>query len=255
MCQRRCSLFLGSVPRDIRTTDHQVPITKHSGKAAPPMRPILILLCALGLTEAIAWWWMNPTPAGLGQPILTWTSPDAELTNRPDIYAKSAPGLRCSTGEIRSSERNDGINLFVGFFAWDTASSTGDVLEAFRHQPETCLGYIGMKLVSNEPPRQFSVGTETLIFDHTILRSPDTMGGLVHAFKAVWLSGIPTGTSRQGILGGDEGSLRSIRWRAGLTRFRPAHARVVQGAVQGIHSSDQAWEVFRTAILEDLEMK
>ena len=81
------------------------------------------------------------------------------------------------------------------------------------------------------------------------------MGGLVHAFKAVWLSGVPTGTSREGILGGDQFSLRSIRWRAALHRFRPAHARVVQGAVQGVHSPDHAWEVFSTAILEDLEMK
>jgi hypothetical protein len=219
------------------------------------MRNLLFILLALAVTEAIAWWWMNPTPAGLGQPVLTWVSRDADLTDRPDLYAKSAPGLRCTTGEIRATDRADGIGIFVGFFAWESSSSTGDVLEAFRHQPEDCLGYIGMKLVSIEPRRTFVVGNEILTFDHTILRSPQTMGGLVHAFKAVWLSGVPTGTSREGILGGDQFSLRTIRWRAALHRFRPAHARVVQGAVQGVHSPDQAWKVFQSAILEDLKMK
>ena len=219
------------------------------------MRPLFLIACALGATEGLAWWWMNPTPAGLGQPVLTWNSPEAGFTDRPDIYAKSAPGLRCTTGEIRSADRPDGVTVFLGFFAWESSSSTGDVLEAFRHQPEDCLGYIGMKLVSTQAPRAFRVGNETLTFEHTILRAQQPMSGAVHAFKAVWLSGVPTGTSREGILGGNQSTLRSIRWRAGLHRFRPAHARVVQGAVQGVHSPDHAWDIFRSAILDDLEMK
>jgi hypothetical protein len=219
------------------------------------MRNLIFILVALGAIEGLAYWWMNPSPAGLGQPVLTWNSPDPDLTDRPDIYAKSAPGLRCTTGQIRSADRSDGINVFVGFFAWESTSSTGDVLEAFRHQPEDCLGHIGMKLVSTQAPRVFKVGDETLTFEHTILRSPQTTQGFVHAFKAVWLSGVPTGTSREGILGGNQSTLRTLRWRAALQRFRPAHARVVQGAVQGVYAPDQAWEEFRSAILDDLEMK
>ncbi|MFM7182143.1 MAG: hypothetical protein ACKO2G_11855 [Verrucomicrobiales bacterium] len=219
------------------------------------MRNLLFILVAIAVIEAVAWWWMNPAPAGLGQPVLTWSSSDTTLADRPDLYAQSAPGLRCATGQIRSADRPDGVAVFTGFFAWESTSSTGDVLEAFRHQPEECLGYVGMKLVSTQPLRTFKVSGETLTFEHTILRSPQAMQGNVHAFKAVWLSGITTGTSREGILGGNQSSLRAVRWRAALSRFRPAHARVVQGAVQGVSSPDQAWEIFRSSILEDLEMK
>lgn len=219
------------------------------------VRPLLLIAAALIAIEGLAWWWMHPTPVGLGQPVLTWIAPDPALTDRPDIYAQSAPGLRCTSGQIRSGTQSDGINVFLGFFAWDASSSTGDVLEAFRHQPEDCLGYIGLKLVQVAPLRTFVVGTETLTFEHTILRHQQANAGLVHAFKAVWVSGTSTGTSRQGILGGDENSLRSIRWRAALHRFRAAHARVVQGTVQGAYSPDHAWDVFRAAILDDLSMR
>ncbi len=39
------------------------------------MRPVPIILAtvlALGVTEALAYWWMHPAPAGLGQPVLCY---------------------------------------------------------------------------------------------------------------------------------------------------------------------------------------
>ena len=37
-----------------------------------PLPIILATVLALGATEALAYWWMHPAPAGLGQPVLCY---------------------------------------------------------------------------------------------------------------------------------------------------------------------------------------
>lgn len=258
-------------------------------------RPTLIILAivlSLGATEAMAWWWMHPAPAGLGQPVLCYRpqvgrarrahplvakdappnsesergasissiqNPSSTYTPLPEIYAKSAPMLRCSSGQVFHVKLDPDISLHLAFFEWN-ASDTGSVLEAFRHMPEACLGSLGMTLVSIEPTIPYQVGTETLIFDHSIFREPGSMGNtastispLVHAFRAVWVSNLPAANVRQGLYGDTfDHNLRTIRFKSALTRFRPAHARVAQGAVRGTSSGDDAWNAFQSAMLADL---
>jgi hypothetical protein len=168
--------------------------------------------------------------------------------------------LRCTSGQVNYCKLSDTSGIHLAFFEWD-GTDTGSVLEAFRHMPEACMGSIGMILVSKEKPISYSVDGETLLFDHTVFREPTQGGGavlgspLIHAFRAVWVSGINNADARKG-LGGDEfDRLRTIRLKSALTRFRPAHARVIQGAVRGLPSADLAWQAFENALLKDLRME
>jgi hypothetical protein len=158
--------------------------------------------------------------------------------------------LHCSTGTAARIDLDDNVTIHLAFFEWDLADST-NVLEAYRHLPDECMGSIGMKLIEHRPSRSYQVGKETLTFDHTVFRDP--RGVIVHAFKGTWVSGASN------LLGNDlRGGLeqwRQLRWRSALKRFRPAHARVAQGAVRGIPNPDAAWQAFESAMLGDLSFE
>ena len=247
----------------------------------PRFGSIILFTClAIGAVEALAAWWMHPAPAGLGQPVLCYRpgatrsadaspasgpvpspSTDSEqdptdnsspssFTLLPAIVAAALPSLHCSNGTAARIVRTDGATIQVAFFEWDLADSTS-VLEAFKHLPEQCMGSIGMVLIEHRPPRAFQVDGETLAFDHTIFRDPG--GVIVHSFKGTWVSGMSS-LIGNGFRGGAD-HLRQIRWKAGLKRFRPAFARVAQGAVRGIHNPDFAWDAFQDAMLMDLRME
>jgi len=48
---------------------------------------------------------------------------------------------------------------------------------------------------------------------------------------------------------------RSVRFKAAFKRFRPAYARVAQGAVRSIVNPDLAWEAFEKAMLGELRLE
>ena len=177
-------------------------------------------------------------------------STSSTSTPLPEVVAKALPSLRCSTGTAARIDRGDGVSIHVAFFEWNLSDST-NVLEAFKHLPEQCMGSIGMTLIEQPAPRFYRVGGETLYFDHTILR--DRGGVIVHAFKGTWVSGMSS------LIGADfRGGVKQwsqLRWKAGLKRFHPAYARVTQGAVRGIPNADLAWQAFEDAILKDLTME
>jgi hypothetical protein len=300
------------------------------------MRPVPIILAivlALGATEALAYWWMHPAPAGLGQPVLCYrpqargqrsevsgqnadralvnsekiadaqagmaagnsapsgsSSPPSDLrpppsalrppasdlrppasdlrpptsalrpptsdlpssttTQLPEVVAKSLPSLHCSTGTAARIDFDDGVTIHCAFFEWNAVNSD-NVLEAFKHLPDVCMGSIGMTLTQHQPQRSYQVEGESLSFDHTVFRDP--RGGIIHAFKGIWVSGTNS------LLGnGPRSGLeqeRLLRWKAAMHRFRPAHARVAQGAVHGIPNPDAAWLAFAGAMLGDLKFE
>ena len=251
----------------------------------PPLRlktfPLIwvIILLALVATEGLSYWWMHPAPAGLGDPVLIYRPGDRQgssalggdsekigeslegeaiagegaseiLTPLPEIVARALPSLRCSNGVAARIDRQDGTTVHLAFFEWDLVDSTS-VLEAFKHLPDDCMGSIGMTLTGHCPPRPYQVGSETLSFDHTVFREQG--GAVVHAFKGTWVSGANR-LLGEGIRGGGE-QWREIRWRAALKRFRPAYARVAQGAVHGIPQPDRAWKAFEEAMLNDLKFE
>ena len=252
---------------------------------------VLAFALALGAVEGLAYWWMHPVAAGLGQPVLCYhpgvtrsagVSPanqatgdseqeEAKATEQssssiqnskfkiqnssiytllPAVVAKSLPSLLCTTGTAARVEREDGVTIHLAFFEWEMSDATS-VLEAYRHLPEECMGSIGMRLIGHRPPRSYQVGGGTLTFDHTVFRDPGD--AIVHAFKGTWVAGANS-LLGGGVRGGLE-QWRQLRWRAGLNRFRPAHARVAQGAVRGLVNPDLAWQAFRDAMLVDLRFE
>jgi hypothetical protein len=168
--------------------------------------------------------------------------------------------LRCSSGQVFHAQLDETLGLHLAFFEWND-TDTGSVLEAFRHMPEACMGSIGMALVSTEKPIRYQIGDESLVFDHTIFREPAQGGGLaalgpqVHAFRGIWVAGMADSNARQGIGGDEFDSLRAIRLKSALTRFRPTHARVIQGAVRGATNGEAAWAVFEGTMLKDLKFQ
>ena len=153
------------------------------------MKLFALLLLGLGAVEGLAFWWMHPAPVGLCQPVLAYRprevkaqTPKSEtlkeeaaaqsfssisaslpssvsaftFTPLPETYARSAPMLRCSGGQVFRVDLDDTLSLHLAFFEWD-GTDTGSVLEAFRHMPEACMGSIGMQLVSKEKPIAYTV--------------------------------------------------------------------------------------------------
>jgi hypothetical protein len=118
-----------------------------------------------------------------------------------------------------------------------------------------------MKIVSEEPPITYQIDGSALTFGHTIFREPEPEQGgglgfpapLVHAFRAVWVADRPATHARKGAFGESLDQLRSIRLRCALHRDRPAHARVIQGAVHGAPNSAAAWQAFEEAMLRDVK--
>ena len=250
----------------------------------------------------------NPQSSISPSSIQNSISPSPALTPLPEIYAASAPMLRCSGGQVLHARIDDSSGIHLAFFEWD-GTDTGSVLEAFRHMPEACMGSIGLKLVEKAPSRFYTVrkkgsgivdrGSEiklqeqaaaqssssnqksainnhqssispsspspqspipdhSLVFDHTIFREGGGHTGLgppIHAFRAVWVAGVPAADARKGLGGKEFDRLRTIRLKSAMDRFRPAHARVIQGAVRGIADPDLAWQAFESAMLKDLSFQ
>ncbi len=230
------------------------------------------ILLGLAAIEGMAYWWMNPAPTGMLQAKLVYSpkkpsqsgelgdksgedrsnvSPEVHtITPLPEVVSSTLAILHCSTGVVARLDQANGVVIHLAFFEWNSVDSTS-VLEAYKHLPDECMGSIGMELLEKLPPRFYVVGGEKLLFDHTVFRDP--VGRVIHAFKGTWVSGASNliGTSFRG--GADQ--WRAIRFKAGLYRFRPAYARVAQGAVRGISDPQLAWEAFEKAMLGDLSMQ
>lgn len=98
--------------------------------------------------------------------------------------------------------------------------------------------------------------TISLLFDHTVFTDTSSATpGLqprVHAFRAVWVSGMDGADARRGIDGHELERLRTIRLKAAATRYRPTHARVIQGTVRGALNAETAWQAFEHHMLRNL---
>jgi hypothetical protein len=100
-----------------------------------------------------------------------------------------------------------------------------------------------------------SASTQSLLFDHTVFEDPSAAPGLkprIHSFRAVWVSGMHDADARRGISGRELDQLRTIRLNAAATRYRPTHARVIQGTVRGALNAEAAWHAFEHHMLRHL---
>jgi hypothetical protein len=103
--------------------------------------------------------------------------------------------------------------------------------------------------------------TQSLSFSHSIFRDP---GGTdspllpsprVHSFRAVWVSGIPNADDKLDFSDHSLDHLRSIRLKSAFTRYRPRHARVIQGTVRGALNTESAWAAFEQSMLQHLTIE
>jgi hypothetical protein len=109
------------------------------------------------------------------------------------------------------------------------------------------MGHIALKLIERRPPHVYQVDGENLTFEHSVFR--DSNGSIVHAFKCTWVSGT-SNLLGNGVRRG-MAQWHQLHLEAARHRFRPAYARVAQGAVGGIHNPDQVWAAFQAAMLGD----
>jgi len=167
--------------------------------------------------------------------------------------------LRCSGGQVFHVSLDNSIGLHIAFFEWD-GTDTGSVFEAFVHLPESCLGSLGMILISKEKTIPYHVDGETLLFDHIILRDHSQGNRVahaypVHSYRAVWISGDTNSNAGYGLADDELIRPRSIRLQSALTRYRPSYARVIQGTVRGAPNAELAWNAFESTMLCDLKFE
>lgn len=234
----------------------------------PTFQVSVALVLSLGGIEGLSYIWTHPAPgphweilmAGLPSSPGRTVGADESLVPLPEVYEKSAPLLRCSSGEVFFKETADGIGLNLAFFEWQ-GTDTGSVLEAFRHMPEICLGSVGMVLTSTEKPVRYTVGDQTIIFDHTVFRDPNQRQGAafgsprVHSFRGIWVAGMDGADFRSGVAGDSLDRLRTIRLKSAGRRDRPPYACVIQGAIRGASSGEEAWKAFERAMLQGIQFK
>ena len=99
----------------------------------------------------------------------------------------------------------------------------------------------------------------SLTFDHTIFEEPggsnSPLRTPVHSFRAVWVSGIHEADARHGVRGDELDRLRAIRLKSAIERYRPRHARVIQGTIRGALNTADAWQAFEQHMLRHLTLE
>ncbi|WP_193212279.1 hypothetical protein [Luteolibacter marinus] len=197
--------------------------------------------------------WMDPATADRSVPLLDLRVPDGpdKWMLHPDQYREVQPSLHCDAGWIAQSDGEEKAGMRIAWFQWDGAE-TVNTLEAFKHLPEQCMGSIGMRLEKIHPRRRLEIDGHTLVFDSTQFR-PRGGGQVMNVFKCVWVSGLDGADLRGDILlGGTGHDLRRLRFAAALTRFKPAHTRVIMGSVAGLPSEDLAWHQLSASLRQGL---
>ncbi len=224
-------------------------------KCPAPLRLAVVAALVVLLAESGAWLWMNPAQVpGVAVAAPGIARRHQDWTYLPELYAAVKPSLRCNSGWLADLPDPEGAPMRVGVFEW-RRSKRADVLEAFKHLPEQCMGSIGMELEAIHGPRVLGDGRQRLVFDATSFR-PKGGGSVVHVFKAVWVAGYEAPDLRRGVLGNQTGNdLRGLRMMAAAHRFKPPHSAVIMGAVAGMPTEELAWRRFLTEVLADLEWK
>ncbi len=203
--------------------------------------------------------------------------------------------LRCSGGQVMHARLDDSSGIHLAFFEWDGTDTgsvleafrhmpeacMGSIgMKLVERAPVRTFVVRGQGTnvhgradkqksainnqqspISPSSPSTLNSQLSTsppLLFDHTVFREGGGLTGLgspIHAFRAVWVSGVSAADARKGLRGDEFDRLRTIRLKSAIDRFRPAHARVIQGAVRGIADPDLAWHAFESAMLKDLSFQ
>jgi len=146
----------------------------------------------------------------------------------------------------------DNTRLAVLYFEWD-ALKVSPVMNFSLHAPEVCNAGIGYKLLEVLPNRSYEVpGTTPLCFDCTHFSDPS--GQSIYIFKVVWLQGYGCMRMREDGPGAQplaEGEHRMTRMLNSFVRHSGA-ARILETAVFAPRDADDAWQIFRQQVLDQL---
>lgn len=221
-----------------------------SSKNGKRWMAVALVPLAVLVSEATAWWWMNPSWASKTAEVLSYRFPQ----ERPGHLARRLdPGvatvLKCDAGEVGLIGLGRTGVVEVNYFEWDSTDRKG-LMEAFAHSPEICMGAIGSKVEKFLPSRTYQLNGQELVFDVTLFR--DREGGPVYIFKAPWAEGLSgINLLREGPYGAN---VRQFKFVAVSERWKPRFARVMMAGVTGVAEEEDAWRYVQEAVLKDLQL-
>lgn len=208
-----------------------------------PLRRLAIVIIALLVLgeAAVAVWRLAPVPVSTA-PVF-WFPPAAQNFDHPGKLVNAIQLYGADRGAEWNDNTNGSNRLTVLYFEWDQVEA-GPVMAIAGHSPDECNIAAGFTLKAILPPRTFEVpGQPPLVFDATHFNDPS--GRSVHMFKLAWIQGLGSRELR-------EGAKRLVRLQNSFQRHRGA-ARVLQAGVFDADHADNAWQTFRTQVLDHLE--
>ena len=201
----------------------------------------LLLIVFLVLVEVGLAVWKNSDIAPSNAPVFTWPQAVARF-GQPGELAGPIKTLHADRGAECRMDAPGGIHLDVMYFECDPIR-VGPMMGFTAHTPEVCNVGIGYNLLGIDPPRSYEVlGKLPITFDCT--RFSDPSGHKVFVFKTVWVQGIGSMELR-------EGFDRMLRFKNAFVRHVGA-ARIVEAGIFDARDVDEAWEVFRRQVLDQL---
>lgn len=207
---------------------------------------IAAVLACLGVvaSEAAVRAWLASRPPGQSTPVYDWKGGEGATDRSGDesfLFAvRTFQPDHARWVELPSS---DGITVQVQIMGWDNSEDALRI--AIKgHAPEICNVAAGFTFLGREQPRVWGT-VHPVEFDVTVFRSPS--GQKVYVFRNGWMAG-------QGNLSLESALSRSERLLGNIVR-RAGAARVLQAAVVGAGSMDEAWEVFAREVLGECVWK
>ena len=208
------------------------------------IRRVLIVLAlpsAICISEAVSWWWMNPSESMEDRKVLQYLFPSESPTVRVvEISASAVKTLGCDHSLGGWLEGEGGAKINVNYFEWNHGCRG-----FYGHQPEVCMKSVGNGVVAFLPERRVTVENSEVVFDVT--EFTDEAGRPLFVFKLSWME------EREGI-----NHLRSLRSAVhtqrilnATKRIRP-NARVLMLGVFGAEDEQAAWNLVETLIIDDL---
>ncbi|WP_193212245.1 hypothetical protein [Luteolibacter marinus] len=205
------------------------------------MRSALCLLAFLvGLDAAIVHWRNSASVSDA--PV--WSLPMAEAAMKDTAEAsRFIKAYKADRGAEMGLRGGGGESVALFYYEWDKIR-IGPASDIAGHEPEICNQAAGFKFLGAGKPRTYQYpGHGPLVFDVTRFSSP--AGNVIHVYKAAWFQGLGSWNIR---LSAD----RLARIRASFTQAEGA-ARVIEGGVSEVENESQAWRVFESTVLEEIE--
>lgn len=222
----------------------------------PPMKPgvrvpywltvAAVLVCgAVLLTEAGGHVVMAARGRGQSTPVFDWKGGVGGIDRSGDpSHAYAMSEYNADRGRRVDLTVGDRLTLQLELLEWDYIED-GPLATVWQHAPEICNVAAGFKFLGREAPRVWDAG-QRVEFDSTAFSSPG--GQTVYMFKTAWMAGLGNIIFQASELSRIDRLLMALRHRAGA-------ARVLQAAVTGASSSDEAWEVFEREVLRECKWR